>query len=422
MIEDAWVAAFGRFGLLAGLAAVFGLILHRARVPGGRPAAAALGGVVAGVLIGPAVLGSARPGLHAALFEGAGAERAELADLEASHRRELAVLRESGVSPEAIAERIAAQRVERQPLEDELDEAVERWRMPARRMTSAWIAACALTGTVAARRRRRGAILSRVLRDADDSFVLPVAGASILVAGLIAALLATWLLGVPRDLAIAVGAATGAGSVFSRTPMRWIGREGRSPSAEAFGGAGVFFAAAVFVLALTREQSHWLLAPLAGFFAGSMISSTGRISRRARRNARRALLWLGLSTLTGVVIAETDPRAVFETWRVGGYVVATVLLSGVGQWIGAGAAGRALAGGPMHERPTAWWIEAHARGVPLTQICFAALLSASGAVEPSSPIGGAILLGLVVGAIEFELTLPATRRVLATTMRLEEAA
>src|SRR6476619_5730363 len=42
---------------LLGLSVVLTLVLRAVRIPGGRPAAAVLGGVLAGIVLGPGVLG-----------------------------------------------------------------------------------------------------------------------------------------------------------------------------------------------------------------------------------------------------------------------------------------------------------------------------------------------------------------------------
>jgi len=409
VVADTYLLLLGRFGLLAGLAALFGLVLHVIRIPGGRPAACITGGVVAGLLVGPLVLGNVRPSLHRSMTQGDHPElRAELEQRQQAHRREIAVMLEAGVSREAVSERIDDQRLELDPAMDRLDRAIDSHRLAFRRALVVWLGLVVLAGSLCARRSAR--------RDptGNGSPLWIIAGSSVVLGGLVGAVLASWMLGIDRATAIAIGAATGAGSVFSRTPVRWIARAGRTRSAARFGGAGLFIAILTMALAIDRTASAWLLVPTAGVMLGAGMSSQWRIPLRVRTVARWTMLWPGMGGIAAACVAQINPADVLGAWTTAGYVGLSVVLAGVGHWAGAGAAARAFGHGTAHRVPTTWWLEAHARGVPMTQICFAGVLIAARIVNTHTPTGGAVVLGLVLAACASELALPLTRRALAS--------
>lgn len=62
-------------------------------------------GLVLGVLLGPAVLGQAAPGVYERMFVGMGEATADLREAEAAHASALRDLQETGVSDAALAER-----------------------------------------------------------------------------------------------------------------------------------------------------------------------------------------------------------------------------------------------------------------------------------------------------------------------------
>ncbi len=94
-----WLAVFVAAMVAGALAAAFAGLLKPAGLPGGRPAAAIVGGTVAGVLLNAVVLGAAAPEIHRALFQGAEPQRQALA--EADRRLDL--------------ERFAAERLDATP-------------------------------------------------------------------------------------------------------------------------------------------------------------------------------------------------------------------------------------------------------------------------------------------------------------------
>ncbi len=110
-----FVLAAARLALLVAPAALLAWTLRHARVPGRAAGAAALGGAVAGILVGPSVLGRAAPDLHDVLLRGGVAEERALARTEAltsarrdAHALEMTELAKTGVSGVAGEEHAVA--------------------------------------------------------------------------------------------------------------------------------------------------------------------------------------------------------------------------------------------------------------------------------------------------------------------------
>ncbi|HVZ93451.1 MAG TPA: hypothetical protein VG797_02975 [Phycisphaerales bacterium] len=104
-------------------ASAFALLLRWARVPGEKHGAAIVGGVVAGLLLGPGIFGRVYPARYEALYVGGVAERNELDDLRARQAADLTALRAAGVTPVAVEEAVAGHKAERAPVEVKLSAA-----------------------------------------------------------------------------------------------------------------------------------------------------------------------------------------------------------------------------------------------------------------------------------------------------------
>ncbi|MEO1128617.1 MAG: hypothetical protein AAFX05_02790 [Planctomycetota bacterium] len=104
------------------LAAALAWTLRVAGAPGGRHGAAVLGGVVAGILFGPGVLGNVAPDPHERIFIGAMESREELRQAERQSRIDIEALRAIDASPAAIDEAILDQNASLEPLRAAADE------------------------------------------------------------------------------------------------------------------------------------------------------------------------------------------------------------------------------------------------------------------------------------------------------------
>ena len=113
-----WTPIAIQLALVAPVAIFFAWALRHSGVPGGKRGGGALGGLIAAILLGPAVLGRAAPDFHSRIFTGGTAESAALDAAAAEVRVRLAALRATDVSEIAITEAARDADAELQPLRD----------------------------------------------------------------------------------------------------------------------------------------------------------------------------------------------------------------------------------------------------------------------------------------------------------------
>ncbi len=389
------------------------MLLRAAGLPGRAPAASITGGILAGVLVGPLVFGSVRPDLFESIHVGAADARAELAELDRAHQRDLIALRTTGVSPEAIEEHQRAHAMEREPLREAVQLALARHREPSRLIAAGLVGFSFFLASALARRRRPRAL--------DLREVQPAIGAGLLVAlitMLATGVLVAWLLKLDRATSLLIGAATAAGSAFTHLPMRWIGVEGRRIAANAINVFAFVACMMVLILATDAAASAAILLPVGGVFFGGLLRGRVRSTRLRRRAARGAVLWLCAAPLTAYLMSEIDPRLISNSWRTLTFVFLAVSLAGSGHYLGANLALKLFGTPRQHAQATMIWLESHALGVSLTQAMLLVVLVASDALDTDSPAATAVIVGLLLGAAATEMSIALLRRLLRAPNRL----
>jgi len=93
------------------------------RSPGGWRGTAIVGGIVAGVLAGPGVLGQVAPSISQRVFAGGTEQREAYDDLLVRQRADIAALLAADVTGIAIEEQHAAHDIERTPFVEAIDAA-----------------------------------------------------------------------------------------------------------------------------------------------------------------------------------------------------------------------------------------------------------------------------------------------------------
>lgn len=304
-------------------------LLRLSGSPGGRRGAAIVGGLIAGLLIGPGVFGRVSPAWYEAVFVGAVRERAGLrAEVDRQHV-EREALEAAGVTDVAVEEQERAvhapRRAEARRRADHASgEHRARMDIVSGALCAAFVllalpSACARTGRLW-RRTGEHAINSRWL-GARRGVVVTLLGAS--VPGFVA----WWLL---RDMRLALG----IGAAFAMPGLAAL-------------PCGLFIACAsgMLIAAGAGVVGLWTapvtMVGVAAFVSLALCVGSERTGRAAKRgeNERRWAEGLVLPTITALLVATIDPYAVVGTPVFAWFAVLSVLWSGDGRWLTWKAAG-----------------------------------------------------------------------------------
>lgn len=267
------------------------LVLRRAGAPGGRSGAAIAGGVIAGVLLGPGVLGSGWPQWNDHLFAGGANEAMALSELRREHARERSALRLADVSPVAMEELLARQRGEAAPLVDALTHARAQHRKRLDDLGLALIGLVMLGSGALVVPRRLAPHGRRVTRSV-------LAGAVGLALGVgVPSLFWRWLTGDSWTMALVLGMLVGgpATSAWLRSPL-WA--------------LSALASAALLGLALALSSEATLLGILMPCALGVLIHRIAppRVRVRIRRAGVLAVALL-LPVATALLCVRFDLRS-----------------------------------------------------------------------------------------------------------------
>lgn len=387
--------------IAAAAAAALAWLLRGAGIAGGRPAAALVGGLLAGILLGPAVFGHVAPGAFERLYRGGVAERLALRQTNARHRAELAAASITGPAPGALAEVFARHNAERAPLERALNQAVAAHR---RRLTAAGAGLLALTLLLAAWASRPPRFESRAVILAP----LAVAGEIALIGGI-----AWYFLDADPWVALAIALPGAAGSIFAGLPLRWVPARGRTPPALA-AAAATYLLAMALLLAVAPAQGRpiaaaLLLAPVLGW----TLRRAAPALRPSRRLARGALLWIALPTAVAVAALHIEWGILGDDTRILLAIPLLMFLSGNGAFAGFAAAWHAASPPLTNPAPVETILDWLAGGYNATQACATLAILAAGAADPATPLGSAAVAALLLSAALGETTLTSLRTTLA---------
>ncbi|MBL0928046.1 MAG: hypothetical protein IBJ11_10415, partial [Phycisphaerales bacterium] len=377
------ILALAQLALLVAPATVLTLLLRAARFPGGTAAAALAGGVVAGVLVGPGVLGRAAPALHQQVFEGGAAQRDAVEAVRRRQAVERAALGAAALDAPARDLRDREHAAELRPLEDALADARRRHRDGLNLLLSGLAAlqtalAAALMLPVRARVWRGGAA---ILAE-PGGWISPLVGpAAAVFSGAGAAIVGALALGLPAREALALGA------VFAATGIGTLA------------GVRVRMAAATGMLTagpaavLLSWSAAWVY-PLFGLFAGLLIplGLEGRALRTTRRALRTALLLAILPAAACAVVSGFDvPSALGLSGGGPGARAFWVGLALAVLWIGEGLGLAAALAWLSAGRAGAWTLSVRlCEAVPGTIVGMLLVLSAAGVVGPALAAGVAL--------------------------------
>ncbi len=405
MSADAWITLLLRLVLFIGCAGLLALLLRRCGFPGGRPAAAVAGGILAGILLGPGVARSVAPEAYDTLYIGARQERKALQELDLEHVRARAAQAASGVSIEALPDLVERQADQRAPLLRAVDQARQRTRVQTAMGMVALVSLALCLAAWAAPAAPTGVPRSAV---AEAGVALAV----VLFAAVPTALLLVWVLDWSVARAIAVGAVVAAGSLFAATPLRWMGSTGRDALTRRVGLFAAIAAAAVLAWSIPSARIAFLLVPAAAVGIGTALNLAHRPTRRLRRAARTVCLWICLPAAAAYLTREVDGTALIASWRPITLVVVATLTAGAGHFIGCYLGLQTFAPDAARQRAASHSVEFIAAGVGLTQLCLGVVLFAA-LPQAADTIALAIILANALG-IELQASL--NRRAIAGLM------
>lgn len=406
MATDPLVAALIRLGILTAGSLVFGQLLRLARFPGGLSAWVLGGAILAGVLMGPSVLGAIRPDAHQALTVGTHAElRQQLADLEAEQRAERAVMQEIGVTPIAVEELAAEHEQERAPLRERLADAERDFALTMHIAAVTLVALAALAGTAF-----RPPVLEQRLTH-PEAVVLAVVLSAVFVA-LPFSVAMGWVFGMPRLDGVLIGLAALAGSLVCGPVLRRDAITAASRGGRAWLVLTALLTAGLLMGLLPGDGWLWVLPVAMGLLVGMQV-------KPGRSGALdRPILWLLIAPACAHLVATIDLAGATDSIGEIVLIIALVVLSGAGHWLGIGLALKTTGYAPLNEqgrRASAVWLDWMSRGVMLSVPLWLVVLEAAG--DP--PVPDAVKLGLVLMCLSFELSYGLSRRMLTSIERME---
>ncbi|TVQ63571.1 MAG: hypothetical protein EA378_01395 [Phycisphaerales bacterium] len=404
---SAWSDGSVWAGLLAAaaLSSLLSVLLFRSRIAGGRASAGLAGGLLAGVLLGPGVLGTAQSPTYERLFIGGIEARDERRGVEERQATERRALIEIGVSPEAVDELDIEHANELAPLQAAASEGVRAHREGLMLLPIAALGVLLIaSGAGAPRGRSRG-----------DEPSGPGMGAGLLMtvfAALPCAWLAGWLLGVSRELALALGACAAGGCLLPGVRLRWTPEHGRGAGVEA-AHAGAITGAGVLLGWAAPAAQPWAAAIVGGALTGLVLrvvlGARSPAVRRAARAARGAAVLVALPALLAIAVAQLDPAHAIHSAGAAWFVLACVLLAGDGQLIGATLGYMTFGTDHQRARGLGRGVES-AAGAGLGIAAFTACLIAGGAIDTTRPVEASGAWGLILSGLALELMIPMTRR------------
>ncbi len=425
---------------LIGTSAACILFLRQIRTPGGRPAHTLIGGCLAGVLLGPMVLGQLQPAFYTSIFLGGQKEQLALLAFEESQQLQKQALENAGVSEQALIELTQQQDQKKQQLQNQLNHARQLHKKP---ISIALITLVSIAAGLGALTNRLKVFSPRTessrrlfgMKAVEIESVLLAAAGTVLISALTTAVFCRWLLGLPPAHGLLIGAAVASGSIFASLPMRWTPRAGRLNATQLFGllcAVGAILIALIAGLVLTKSNQYatsittkgalWLMFPVAAASVGLIISTLRPLARKERSLIRIVLIWLVLPTIVASAMSLADPRMILSSWRTMLFALISVLGAGSGHFTGAWLAWQiTMPDADRSTLATRQWVECHAAGFALTQACWLGVLFASEAVDPISPTGSALVIVLTLNMMTTELFLGFQRRVASAMLGFDES-
>jgi len=394
-----WTAALLAAVLAAAAAGAMAWTLRRAGVAGGPRSAAILGGILAGVLLGPMVLGRAAPEAARLLYTGAPIEHRTLAEQQAEHDRQIAALRASGVTPDAIDELSSRHEAVIRPLRQTLERAVAAHDARLNLVVAA-VAGLLLLGAAPLALPASTTHWRRLLMSLTHSGVRALfAGFAAFIAAAGPPAIVASLFGAGLTSAVAVGTIFAAPAVAATLP-----------------GASLLICTGGLLAAFTAigvvAWSLELGIVMTGVALGLMLAlGADGIPRRLLRSVcTLQVVGVMLPALAALIVVRINPAELLTTRNAWVAIIVAVLWSADGRWFAGWLACRGV-GPDRCTEPGPWARSARMvdAGASVIQLVAVQLAFAAAVVGPE------MLLAAAVGAVAIELTRP-LRDLLAARM------
>jgi hypothetical protein len=353
--------------------------------------AGVVGGICAGIALGPAILGSITPDLYRQLNVGAVTETRALDEFQMMRAGDEAALAESGVSEAAVIETVAENDLKEAALEAEIQSEMDRF-------ISLPLAVASALGLIF------------LMLGCWMGYAVGLAGFRIgLVAGLLTALLwaviARKLLGLGLTESIACGGVIAGGTCWSRGRWRWSA-----------GAGSVVIALACFTIA-GDTRTAWTVG--VAMALGALLTWTSPLSQRAR--ARWAFVAHALVVPGMIAVVVSVCSVELESPQLAFVALAGVFAGDihmVASWVGINW----FESGRRQRYPASSWLGVYEQGWAASLLVLLTMLFAGGLIDPASPAGSAVGLAVAAHAISAELKRPSTHRLMAMMRNADRSA
>ncbi len=368
------------------------VLLRWTRCPGWSVA----GGVAAGLLLGPTILGRVAPDLYGSVFDGGLEEHRQLRQIVSRHGAE----RVAAHAADATSETMDALQQQQTAAADAANAAWRdaRWaHQQSQRIFTAVMVALTLAGAAAFAIPRRGPAPSKIATASVGAWSVALPGG---IAWL--ALRGLWDVGVTESMLVVAAVAIGPWALTAADRDAADHAEaGGARLVQAAARIATVFAVGLAVAALLMDHGStglWWCAALAAAAAGWVVAwPTG---------VRAALQFAVVPAVAATVSVRIDVITDLTLWPV----VVLVLLSSDGRWLGAFIGAHVL-GGRRGLRTMRLVMGSTAAGP--TQIAVTAVALSTWSIDTS------LAFALLLGAVLIEVTGPG-RRVVAERLAEDE--
>ena len=369
--------------LLLFIPLIFAAVLRVGRVRG----SSIIGGVLAGIVLGPAVFGSIAPNLWESMFQGGQQSHQNVEQIERRQQADLLSVASSGVDI-AVLEQLRAEQ------QHELEQATAEWKTAQwkdQRTLRNYVLVLVIVVLLS------GSLRRSVLGKSTTATSLSVGAWASIVPGGIIATASLYLWGTSVAESLAIGACLAAGPW---TLTRW---EQRAADGSEDGGAA---------LMLRCGRVAWVVAGAAAIFSAWTVQQAMALVwllpllllPLCWSIPRKQLAWLtwftdkvAIPSIVATTLVLIHPIEAFSFWPV----LVVLLISGDGRWLG-GMFGLTILGGRSSISTMQLTMPLVDAGV--SQLCMASLLFGVGVLHPE------LALAAIIGVVFLELSAPMRRK------------